>query len=83
MNMEWRIYLGMQRQWGMQEEAANGLGKEMKAIFKSFLLSRSSLCNVQASAHNLKPRLICHWKLFKRGSEIAVPAHDGGDEHCI
>lgn len=46
--MQRGIYLCVQRQWGMWEEAANGLGKESRIIFKSFSFSSSSLCNVQA-----------------------------------
>lgn len=51
----------------MQEKAANGLGKE-------------KVCHL--AAHNLKPRLISHWKPFGRESEITVHADDDGDEHC-
>lgn len=37
------IYLSVRRQWGIWQEAANGLGKERRIIFKSFSFSSSSL----------------------------------------
>lgn len=65
---------------GMWEEAANGLGKERRIIFKSFSFSRSSLCNIHRKLTTFSQDLLAIG--YHLGSKWNNCAWWWCDEHC-